>query len=363
MADSTDYYTRLQQAIDRLEHLKAEPMLKEVRSIIELAKANGDGNAVADFARHLIRAASHEGRLDYEMIGFGELQALYERDANYSDLRADLLWYSTGRAERLPEYVDVPAERIDSFLDQMEQFYRAAGEGLRPVYELRCRAAGFMGREEDARRLAELWQATPQAASDNCPACETHSRVQYLLDVGEIPEAIEAARQILEGEQSCEEVPSTTFSRLLIPLLFTTGDPESPLYLASVVRRHVRHTAALLSHLADHVNLLSLVGLFDDARRNLWVLLARSQDAPNDFVRFCAARSAWLCFARMGKAGVDTARFPPRTGGLAGRTLRTTEAAAHYRARAVALAEAFDRRNGTGRFALRTEAIEKLAGL
>jgi hypothetical protein len=357
------YYTQLQQAIDRLEHLKGQPLLDQIHSIITLAKSHDDNNAVADFARHLIRAGSHEGRLDYEMIGFGELQSLYERNPNYADLRAEILWYYKWLAERLPEYVEVPADRVDGFLDQMEAFYRAAGEGLRPVYELRCRAAAFMGREDDARRLADLWQSTPKADSDNCPACETHSRVQYLLDVGEIPEAVDAAKPILEGEQHCEEVPSTTFSRLLIPLLFTTQSPETSLYLASVVRRHVRHTAALLSHLADHVNLLALLGLFDDARRNLVVLLAHSRDSNNAFVQFCASRSAWLCLARMAKSEIPTIRFPPRTGDLAGRTLRTPDAAAHFRTRTIALADSFDRRHNTPRFAQRTEAIEKLASL
>ena len=357
------YYTQLQSAIARLEHLKAEPLLTQIHSIITLAKSHDDNNAVADFAQHLIRAGSHEGRLDYEMIGFGELQSLYERNANYADLRAEILWYYKWLAERLPEYVEVPADRVDSFLDQMEAFYRAAGEGLRPVHEARCRAAAFMGREDDARRLADLWQSTPKAGSDNCPACETHSRVQYLLDVGQIPEAVDAAKPILDGEQHCEEVPSTTFSRLLIPLLFTTQSPETSLYLAAAVRRHVRHTAGLLSHLADHVNLLALLGLFNDARRNLFALLARAGHSNNAFVQFCANRSAWLCLARMAKNDIPTIHFPPRTGDLATRTMPTDEAAQHYRTRTITLATSFDGRHQTPRFAQRTEAIEKLAAL
>src|SRR5688500_6129486 len=195
------YYEQLQSAIDALEGQEGEALLREIRGVIELAKQNDDGDTVADFSRHLIEAGSRSGRLDYEMIGFGEMQALFERSGKHADLRDYVLWYYKWLAERLPEYVEVPRDQIEAFFRRMEAFYEAQDEGKRPVWELRCRAASFMGHEQEAAGYEELWEKTEKRGSDNCPACETHSRVQYLLDVGKLPEALAAAGPILAGEQ------------------------------------------------------------------------------------------------------------------------------------------------------------------
>ena len=87
------------------------------------------------------------------------------------------------------------------------------------------------------------------------------------------------------------------------------------------------------------------------------------QHLNNAFVQFCTNRSAWLCLARMAKNDIPTLHFPPRTGDLATRTMSTTEAAEHFRTRTITLAQSFDARHNTPRFAQRTEAIEKLAAL
>ena len=355
------YYEQLQSAIDALEGQEGEALLRGIRGVIELAKQNNDGDTVADFSRHLIEAGSRSGRLDYEMIGFGEMQALFERSGKHADLRDYVLWYYKWLAERLPEYVEVPRDQIEAFFQRMEAFYEAQDEGKRPVWELRCRAASFMGHEQEAAGYAELWEKTEKRGSDNCPACETHSRVQYLLDVGKLPEALAAAGPILAGEQYCEEVPSTTFSRLLLPLLFT-GEGERALTLAFITRGQARHTPALLSHLADHVIFLSMVGLWEQARRHLWLMLSRVMDANNAFVRYCVYRAAWLCLARMGRVGIETITFPPRTE-LAGQRMTTPAAAARFEAAARDIAKAFDRRNGTERFAKRLETVERLIEL
>ena len=135
----------IQELIDTLEPLRGEPLLVRLQEIVEAGKRRGEGDVVAAFAKHLIEAGSALGRLDYEMIGFGEIQSLYLRDARYADLRDQVLWYFKWLCERLPEYVEVPSEQVWGTLDRMEQFYRAEREGLRPVHGLRSRAAALMG--------------------------------------------------------------------------------------------------------------------------------------------------------------------------------------------------------------------------
>ena len=335
--------------------------MRAFREIIELAKANDDGDAVAEFARHLIEAGSHEGRLDYEMIGFGEMKALYQRDANYADLRSYLLWYYKWVTERLPEYVEVSPAQIESTFSDMERFYAEEKEGVRPILALRRgRRRSWGGRTRRGGTWRE-WEAAPQVESDDCPACQTHSRVQLLLDLDEPVEAAEAAGPVLDGSQSCEEVPATTFSRLLLPMLLL-GKAEDALFLSVVTRRQVRLVPKMLSHLADHVTFLSLVGLLDTARRLAIVMVARAEAAPNPFDRFSASRAAWVFLSRFAKdSGRTEIRLPRTEIGADGRCVAITEAAAHFESRTRELADAFDARHGTPRFAKLVAEAEQLA--
>ena len=360
MAD--DYSERLRQKIEALAALRGEALLRALREVLDLAKAEGDGDTVAEFARHLIEAGSHEGRLDYEMIGFGEMRDLYLRDADYADLRAYLLWYYKWVTERLPEYVEVSPEQVEATFAEMERFYRTENEGMRPVLALRARAAAFMGRTAEAERYAAEWEAAAEQESDDCAACQTHSRVQLLLDLGRPVDAIEAAGPVLGGEESCEEVPATTFSRLLLPLLLL-DKPEESLFLSSVVRRQVRVVPKLVGYLADHVIFLSLVGLLDAARRLTLVMVARAEQSPNRFDQFQASRAAWVFLALAAKQGRREIALPRTPIGAAGGPTPTAEAASFYESRARELAAAFDARNGTDRFGQLVAQAEQLATL
>lgn len=299
MPDET-YHDDLKERVDALGALRGEALLRGLREIVTFAKSNGDGDTAASFARHLIEAGSHAGRLDYEMLGFAEMRDLYERDARYADLRDYLLWYYKWVTERLPEYAEVPADQVESTFADMERFYRNEKEGLRPVLALRARAAAFMGQTAEAERQLAAWEAAEKVASDDRAACETHARVQLLLDLGRPVDAIEAAGPVLGGDESCEEVPATTFSRLLLPLLLL-GKAEEAVYLSLVVRRQVRLVPKLVGYLADDVILLSALGLFESARRLTVIMAARAAEATNPFDGFQVARAAWVFLSRLAK--------------------------------------------------------------
>lgn len=359
-----EYAADLRRRIDELGSV-SEPglLLGRVHAILQSALAHDDGDTVAEFAGDLIRLASHHGRLDYELIGFKEFESLYRRNPNYADLRGQVLWYYKWVAEHLFEYVGVPQQQVATFLDQMEAFYRDEGVTARPVHALRCRAAAFMGHRAEAERQLDLWQAAPDTESDDCPACQTHAKVQVLLDLGRLADAVEAAGPVLSGEQSCDEVPATTISRLLMPLVAAERG-EQAVVLAGVVQRQVRLVPKLLGYLADHVFFASMVGALPVAGRLNFVMLARAETAANDADLFLVARAAWLTAVAAGRAGAAALPIPLRCAGLSRRPdgcVSPADAAAFYEARARQLARAFDERNGTTRFADRLAMVKAIA--
>ena len=355
-----DYHEELDRRAAALRHLRGAELLDAVEGIVALCEEHADADAAIAWRVDLLRLASDLDATERELKAFDALRRTYQSDPAYADLRAQVLWYYKWIMERLPEFAEVPAAVIDRMFEEMQKFYEQEGEGLRPVHMLRCQAAAAMGRADEADRLAARWESVEADDSDDCPACETHSRVQYLLDVGRVPEALAAAGPVLEGGQSCAEVPAVTFSRLLIPVALT-GDADLAEQMRLFVRRGVRKVPKLFGHLADHVLYLTVTGRPAEAVRPATVALSRAVGSGNTQKRFEAFRAGWACFARLAMLGNERVRLPrhfPPTGEDGYAT--PADAAAWCGEQAASAAEALDARNGTDRFSQRLRNLHDL---
>ena len=142
----------------------------------------------------LLTDANKEARLDYKILGFGELRHMYASNSNHLGLRRDVLWYYKWLAEDMPKHADVSAEIIERVFLDMAAFYQSELQSLRPLYALRCAAAIVMGKPELATEWHEKWQAEPATTLDDCAACVIAREIQYLLEFQRGEEAIAAAR-------------------------------------------------------------------------------------------------------------------------------------------------------------------------
>lgn len=345
-----EFEERHDAEIQKLPTLRDEALLKQVRALAELADAEKDVDATARWYDHLLNASSQLGRFDYELAAFHSIRQLYARGPEFDFLRESILWYFKWIVERLPEHAEVSADTIETVLRQMQEFYERERESLRPIYALRCRAAGFMGREDESREYFEKWQTADAGNSSDCPACETHTRVLHLLDQGKPEEAIAVAEPLFNGEQSCAEVPVTTFARLLLPVTMS-GNLELANAMHAATVRAARSSPKLLSHLANHVVFLSLTSRAMEARRLAMVMLGRCRAATNSYDRLTAFRAGWIWLRGLRRVGVQAVRLPVRFKPDARtRPVEVTLAADECRAESQALADAFDTRNGNTRF-------------
>lgn len=339
--------------------MTGEARLSGLSEIARLAETESDADAAGYFHHQVIEIASHENRLDYELRSFHELRRLYASGPQYDHLRETILWYFKWITERLPEHADVSRELIDATFDQMEQFYQSERESLRPVHALRCRTAAFMSREEESIRYFDLWQTTPAGKSDDCKACEVHALVQYYLDVERADDAIRTAAPVIEGKMHCEEVPATTFSRLLVPLL-QKGMAGLAEEMRLFVARQVRKTPKLVSYFANHVVFLCLTGRSIPAHRSASLLLARGTCVSNTFDQYAAWRAGWVWLRFLNLDGCVKVKLPrsfdPESAGV---PIDTLTAADRCRREALALSIRFDARNGTDRFARSMASLDE----
>jgi hypothetical protein len=219
-----------------------------------------------------------------------------------------------------------------------------------------------MGRAAEAAHWLEQWKACEASESDDCAACQTNMRVQALLDLDRIDEALDAAAPLLKGEQSCEEVPASTFSRLLMPLLFR-GEVEISVEMMRAIRRQIRHTPGMFEYFADHLLFLSIVPSPQTARRHASLALRGLNTCTNAYQRFSNSRACWVWAARRRTRGGLPLTLPRRA--LEALSCATDDDAVldWLETDARRLALAFDARNGTDRFQRLIESAEELIEL
>ncbi len=355
----SEYYKKYEELTNRIQQSRPAEALVLMEKLANIATDAGDDEVAEDAVITQLRLASDMGDMPSEFAAFNRLAAWHL--AGRSHLGPAVRWYYKWIASKLQEYPSLTREAIADFLSRMEACYVADNEGLRPVYALRMDEAAFAGRQSEADEWWTKWQNEPSDDSDDCPACETHSKVEALLNMGRPEEAVTAAEPILNGDQSCEEVPFTTCSRLLLPLLRNGDVQRSELcHLATV--RAVRKMPKLVRYLAEHVLYLSITGRSQFAARLGAIMLVRSEGSQNGLIRFRVAAATWIWSVAELQQGRTHARLPRRLPWApADQLVPLEELLARGESEARDLAAQFDARNGTDVFHQRVQSLEALA--
>jgi hypothetical protein len=343
--------------VRRLRALPGEQRLVGLLAIADRYGAEGDGDERAKWLRTLMREASSLDRLDWEMRAFGEFRRQHASDGRYAYLRKDILWYFKWLLERLPEYADISAERVEEAFREMEACYAEANEPLKPIYQLRARACIAMGRKEEVPKLLSMWEGEPEGGSDDCPACQADFEIVCHLDNEDAEAALAVFKRMYDGKQWCDETP-LTLSRLIVPAM-TKGRAGVAKALQKMSERAVRRTPKMLPGLSSHVVYLSMTGAMVRARRLAGVGLARAAATNNDLYRYSMYRAAGFAHAiqvvAKEKNTLPRRLFQPGETG----TMEGPEIASASLARSRFFAEKLDRRNGNTRYIDRLNSTEE----
>ena len=335
-----DYYAERERQIAALDRLKGRPLHDALNRLADLAVAHDDPEDAAGWVDAALQVANDEGDFPRQFAAFDRLRRLRDDHPKIDAIGRRVRWYYKWIVDALPYHAQVSRTQIEQMFDAMAAEYGAAGEGPRPVEQLRCRAALHMGEPDRAADHFAAWEAAQGSATDDCPACVTDFVVHYHLARGETATAWEAAGPVLRFEQTCDEVPAVTVARLLTPAL--GGVPVGTLHaLHRMTRRQARKVPGMVDDLGRHALFLTLIGRTDEARRLLPTLLRRAEASGNELKRLAAFAGAWTTLARSAAVGV-MAKLPPELG--IGDD--PAAAAAWAGTRAASAAEALDARNG-----------------
>jgi cellulose synthase operon protein C len=310
-----------------------------VEEAMRHAEASGDADLAFD-ARMVATNAFHRGGEPAKaFVTFARCLKEYDEDPGRRSAQDEhlLLWFFKYIVSSMAKFPEVPLERTQAVLDDMERRFRSGGHSLHAVYAYRYVVASHVGDAEQADYYYGLWDAAPRDENSDCAGCDPTSKAHHLVWRERYAEAIAIAEPALLGRLTCSEQPQSILTALMIPYL-RTGRLEQARDAHRRAYRAFQTKPADLGSVADHVEFCGLTGNemrgLELIERHLgWLEKPPTPKADMEFAS--AAAQVLRRLAAQGKGDL-----PVRAGRTVG------ELAEDLADRATALARRFDERNG-----------------
>ncbi|GAA3295634.1 tetratricopeptide repeat protein [Streptomyces cinereospinus] len=300
--------------------------------------------AVIEALGHQLKVYNYSSEKDKMFVPFARLLRMWdERPEDFDEYETHSLhwvfkWMSAGMLGQ----PHVPLASVEKWLGEMEHRYRLAGHSERAVRSAEFSVAAHVGDLDRAERAYAAWLAADRDAMADCHACELHGQGAWQAQRGRDAEALRLWAPVLDGEFTCAHEPHTVLASSLAPLLRLGRLDEARAHHLRGFRL-VRGMESMRGAYADHVEFCALTG---NEARGLELLAERpayftDTGHPRSLMDFLSV--VVLLMDRLTGLGLGDQRVP----GPAGRAWTARELAAHARGEALALADRFDRRNGT----------------
>lgn len=286
-----------EKALDFLRRLRDEnaPSDETVTMGAELvawAEEQGQTSRVIPFRYFHLQALQSAGRIDESMVEFPKLLSYCDRHPDDDEGHYGLTAYKwmVYNARKFPQ---VTKRQIEAMLLDFEARLRRAGLSLRPAHHARMDWAVALEKRDEAAVHFREWQAAPRDNLSDCPVCEMHNRVEYLIFRGRDEEAVESAQPLLTGGKECTSVPDKTYGILLSPMLRLGRDREA-LDLHHQGYRRLAGKRRYIDAAAEHITFLARVGELDEAISVFESFLPLALETTTPSKRLSFMLAAWL---------------------------------------------------------------------
>lgn len=264
--------TEYPEIAELMEQAEDAPDGSETVTLIEaalaLAQQLGDERQEYDVRMELISALYYLDGAERTMLHFAwclNYHDAHRDDFDWSD-DYDLMWKYKWVLNAALQFPQIPLARVRALNADYAERVRAFGAGARTLPYEELALAEHLGDREAAQAAYPRWQYTPRDMLSDCEACEAHSMVTYQAFMGRDERALEAARPILSGEETCAHVPHITHTALLAPLV-RLGRWEEAQEQCALAAPLVRGESSLIAAQAE---VLAYLALTDRARAGRW---------------------------------------------------------------------------------------------
>lgn len=356
---TTDFDTRARDFLTRLWHENppSDETVALGAELAALAEGLGPPSRVIAFRYYHIKALQGAGRMDEALVEFPRLLSYSDRhpDDDGGHLALTAYKWMVNNAWKFPQ---VAKAQVEEMLLDFETRLRRRGFSLRPAHHARMDWAVALGKREEASIHCREWQAAPRDHLSDCPVCELHNRIEYLIFLGQDENAVSLGLAFLGGGRECTAVPDKTYGLLLTPLL-RLERVEEALDLHHEGYRRISGTRRYIDVAADHITFLVRAGETEDAVRvfESFLPLALETTLPWKNLGFHLAGWLLLDVLRASESSTAELKLPApfdsfrREGGY---DLEAVEG--WFRDRTLELARRFDERDGTDAYSQRVTA-------
>lgn len=333
-----DDQERRQALLDDAERLPFEARIPILEEALALADASGDESAQIAVRVRLAQA--------YEFGGTGDRAAetidwlLRRLDAKRLDDEDTfhVLWMNKWLVGSLLERPEVGLAEVRAAVAAMRSRYRRHKQPLQPVLKASYYLERHVRGDAGAGEAYEAWVSAERSDLSDCEACEPSTMAGHLAALGRHAEAVAAAERVLNGELGCAEEPEEIIS-ILLPSLVLLGRGGEVAELHALSWRGARDRSGATGTVA---RLIGFCARTHNLARGVELLRARWSDldaapSPEHAMEF-AAHASRLAGALVEDGQGDLEIVPG---------VRAADLAPSLRERALTLAGAFDRRNGT----------------
>ncbi|MBQ4465254.1 MAG: DUF4026 domain-containing protein [Oscillospiraceae bacterium] len=196
------------------------------------------------------------------ILSFPELLQIFDTHPELEDdFSDDMLCAFKWILENSTHFYQVSRDQIDRNYEEYKRRCERYGVSLRVYHMKRCSYLLKVDKEA-ARAEYEAFHHCKRDGYSDCLACETHFDMKVALELGDEEEALRIAKPILDGDQSCAEIPHCTYARLTDHYLYA-GDLDEAAYYGELCDRYTRGDAEFLD--ATGI-LLALYSAVDPAR-------------------------------------------------------------------------------------------------
>lgn len=182
---------------------------------ILLADQSNDINLKFRSRVSLIEDAAFAGQPEKALVNFGWCIAQCEKYPEQFPL-TNMLWKYKYVIDCAIGFHSINRAKLEQLIDNMKQHYAQAGFSLRPVYYMQAQLYLNMGELDKSLEKLQISQGLESDRFADCAACEVHFMVVLLTAMNRHSEALNAAVPLIQGDQSCAEVPHLTLPELLI---------------------------------------------------------------------------------------------------------------------------------------------------
>ena len=232
-----------------------------VEAVVDLADTSGDDVLARDARLELISAYAYGGEPMKEFTPFSWLLNRYDRDPGLFDRTArwQLLWRFKWVTAGALKHPAVTLKDLHGSLNDMQERYRAAGEGLAPYLGSRFQVDAHVDGHAQAETSYRAWTEAERTGLSDCEACEPTNRVIHLAATARPAEAARESIPVLNGTNTCAEQPQAMIAAVLESLLIA----DDPVRAATEHLRGVRLSRGKpgsTSEWAGHIQVLARSG-------------------------------------------------------------------------------------------------------